>query len=293
MLRQALMDGKKYLKQNSFGKIENINYSLDAELLLMHIIGCERIELVTKDNRGMSSDEIRRYKVLLKKRAEGMPVQYLTGKSEFMSLEFIVNKDVLIPRPDTEILAEALISYVKKQERSEVIEIGTGSGCIAVSIAKYCRNAHITAADISTAALETAKQNARLNSVEDRIDFIESDIFSNVANNLKGNVDVVVSNPPYIRTDEISRLGKNVKDYEPITALDGKSDGLYFYRKITESANAFLKDEGLLIFEIGFDQKEDVGKIMVQNGFKDIICLKDLAKHDRVLYSFRNKECKL
>ncbi|MDR2903167.1 MAG: peptide chain release factor N(5)-glutamine methyltransferase [Clostridiales bacterium] len=289
-LKEVLIQGKKYLRANAFEASQTP--ALDAELLLMHTVNVRRTELVTKDERALSEEEISRYFAALEKRAGGMPVQYLTGQAEFMSLPFLVNENVLIPRGDTEILTEYLIEEIQRRGFSEIIEIGTGSGCIAVSLANYCAAVHITAADISSGALSVARENARINGVADRIDFLESDLFSAVPKTLLGQADVIVSNPPYIRTGEIDGLFCNVKDYEPLTALDGGADGLYFYEKITEAAAAFLRVGGLLIFEIGFDQKEAVGQRMTQRGFTGVGCKKDLAGHDRVIYSYQNKEWK-
>lgn len=196
-----------------------------------------------------------------------------------MSLEFILNENVLIPRRDTEVLVETVIECVRDKPVN-IIEIGTGSGCISISIAAYCKNARITASDISSGAIGLAKINAENNAVSDRINFLTCDLFGNIDN----KADIIVSNPPYIKTAEISMLPENVRNYEPLTALDGGLDGLGFYREITQQSKNYLLPNGLLFFEIGYDQGHSVCNIMAESGYNNINCKKDLAGLDRVVY---------
>ncbi len=279
-LKSLLSQGKTYL--NTYYPHNDTNL-LDAEILLMHVLNCDRLRLIVDSEIEIKPEQSEMYMSDIKKRSCGMPVQYITGKSEFMGLDFSINQGVLIPRCDTEILVEAVINYIKDRP-ARIIEIGTGSGCISISIAKFCKNVHITAVDISDKALELARKNAANNSVAERIAFLKSNIFENI--DLSQKVDIIISNPPYIKTEEINTLGKNVKDFEPLLALDGGEDGLDFYKEITAKSCNYLVSGGMLAFEIGYNQRQDVCNIMIKNGFADIICLKDLAGLDRVVYGF-------
>ena len=209
----------------------------------------------------------------------GEPVQYIVGKCEFMSLDFNVNKSTLIPRCDTEILVEEVIRLYKDKEDIKILEVGTGSGCIAISLAKYLPKATVVSIDISKKALKTAKKNALRNSVGDRVKFIKCDIKNGFPKGC-GDYDVVVSNPPYIPSEDIEGLEKKVKNFEPISALDGGGDGLDFYRIISKTAP--LKEGGLLAFEVGFGQARDVSSLMDER-FKNINIIKDLSGIDRVV----------
>ena len=197
-----------------------------------------------------------------------------------MKLSFYVDENVLIPRPDTEILVEEAISICKKNNYTKILDLCTGSGAIAVSLAKYLENVDITAVDISNNALKIAKRNARSNNVEEKITFIESDLFDNLSNN---KYDIIVSNPPYIKKEEINYLDKEVKR-EPRLALDGGMDGLDFYRKIAQNAFKYLNNKGTLCLEIGFNQKEKVINLLKKEGkYTNIYCKKDLGQNDRCL----------
>ena len=253
-VKEWLSYGKNILKKS---KIES--YSIDAEVLLMTVLNFTRTELFTKDSYGLTKNETGKYMKFLEKRKNFMPVQYIVEKCEFMGLDFNVNPSTLIPRGDTEILVEYAINSIKKNKFKTVLDIGTGSGAIAVSIAYYCPNVKVTAADISEKALKTAKKNAEKNSVRQRIDFIKSDIFENVIS----KYDVIISNPPYIKSDVIKTLMPQVKEYEPISALDGGNDGLYFYKKIISNCENYLSEKN----------------------FTEIKTTKDYAGLDRVISS--------
>ena len=269
---------------------------VDAGVLLCHVLKCDKTFIYTHKEYHIRENELKEILTLFKKRAQGMPVQYLTGKTEFMSLDFEVNEDVLIPRQETETLVETIINqckqekvlYPQKPTKGEtptirVLEIGTGSGCIAVSLAHYIKNTHITAVDISKKAIETARKNARKNNVYDKIKFVLSDIYKN----LEGQkFNIIVSNPPYVDSEEIKMLEKQVKNFEPEIALNGGKDGLDFYRRIISGAGLHLMPEGALFLEAGFKQADKVKKIMKEK-FDQVTVVKDLAGTKRVLYGGR------
>lgn len=229
-----------------------------------------------------------RYDQYIEERCSHKPVQYITGVWTFMGLEFEVNEHVLIPRFDTECLVEETVRIIRQfrrngqeQEEIRVLDLCTGSGCIAVSIKKICTDCKIdmSASDISKNALDTARRNADRQNVE--VDVIHSDLFEHIGSDSK--FDVIVSNPPYIRTGDILSLMPEVRDFEPLTALDGDSDGLRFYRRIIEEGKAYLKIGGALLFEIGCDQGAEVRSLLEEQGYSEIQVLKDLAGLDRVI----------
>jgi release factor glutamine methyltransferase len=275
ILKNVLQKGIEILKIS-----ESKAPALEAGVILSYTVKRDKIYLYTHSEDEVSEAELERYLKLIGERAEGKPLQYITGQQEFMSLEFMVSEDVLIPRNDTETLVEAVITEAIKMNKPKIkiLDIGTGSGCIAISLAHFIDNCVVTAVDISSKALEIAKVNAKRCKVNEKVTFIESSLFDC----LKGNYDIIVSNPPYIETKQIQTLHGEVKDYEPQNALDGGEDGLYFYREIIRRAPEFLKPEGLLAFEIGYTQAKDV-KVMMEKYFRDIVILKDLGNNDRVV----------
>jgi len=259
---------------------------MEAGVILCHVLNKDRAFIYTDGDYEPEEREIREYYAKIRLRAEGMPIQHITGHQEFMSLDFIVNSDVLIPRGDTEILVESVIRHCNKHTSKEVriLDIGTGSGCIAVSLAHYIVSSSIVAVDFSLKALEVAKHNALKNKVEERIDFRQIDILED-SNEIEENFfDVVVSNPPYIDLEEMGQLQKEVKDFEPDSALYGGEDGLDFYRGIVEKAAKFLKPNGLLFFEVGYKQAKKVKKLM-ENGYKNIQIIQDLSQIERVVFA--------
>ncbi len=247
--------------------------SLDATILLKTACNCDRLFLIKNNDKPLSLSEENLYKEYLSLRLTSMPIAYITGHKEFMGLDFSVNKNVLIPRPDTEILVEYAIACGKK----EILDIGTGSGAIAVSLAKYIKDSHIKACDISCDALSLAKINAQNNDVS--VDFFHLDILNS---DIVGNFDLIVSNPPYIRNDVIKALDKTVKDFEPFIALSGGDDGLIFYREIIKKAYPALNSGGILALEIGYDQAQEVYSLLAENNYTDLKILKDLSGCDRV-----------
>lgn len=269
--------------------IENINSDtpqLDAEVLLGHVLNKDRIYLIINRNQEVEEEKLEKYKEFIERRKKGEPVAYITNSREFYSYEFYVEKGVLIPRPDTEILVEEVIKRTKHLESPVIVDVGCGSGAISITLAKEIKNSKVYALDIMDTPIKVTSINAKKLGVDDRVEIIKSDVFSNLPDSLKNNVDVIVSNPPYIRNEVIPTLMVDVKDYEPFEALSGGEDGLIFYKKIAKEALEYLKKDGLLAFEIGYDQREDLFKILKDN-YKDIECIKDLAGLDRVIVARR------
>ena len=251
-----------------------------ARAILQHTLKKSKEYTIIYDKNEVTKEERDNYVKNIKRLISGEPLQYITGVQEFMKLNFIVNKDVLIPQPDTEILVEEVIKIANKMENPIILDLCTGSGAIAVSLAKNIPNAKIIATDISKKALEIAKYNAKLNGVLNSIDFIESNLFNKIKN-IK--FDVIVSNPPYIETNEIQKLPKDVRQ-EPVIALDGGKDGLDFYRKIYDKGNEFLNRQGYICVEIGYNQREAVKRIIEKKQrYVETYCIKDLCENDRVI----------
>ena len=265
------------------------NPRLDAEILLAHVLGWRRLKLYVDAEKNLNLESILRFNEFINRRLTGIPVAYLTGTRDFMGLSFAVNQNVLIPRPETEILTEFVGEYLRGLD-SEVnfADLGVGSGAICISILKFVKSARAAAVDISESALEVAKFNANKFHVDDRINFYCGNLFEP----LEGQIfDAIVSNPPYIPTSELETLQIEVKS-EPTIALDGGNDGLNFYRRILSDAPEFLRDGGLLAVEIGINQSAAVKNLFERNNFVDIKIFRDLAGIERVIAgrnSFANK----
>ena len=247
----------------------------DAWLLLSKECKMDRTAYYMHMKDEILPEQLNEYKGLIKKRAERVPLQYITGEQEFMGLIFHVNSNVLIPRQDTETLVEEAIKLV--EPGMSILDMCTGSGCIIISILKKCSGIQGTGSDISKQALNVAKENAKLNNVA--VDFERSDMFEN----LSDKYDMIVSNPPYIRSDVVPTLMPEVCEFEPLDALDGHEDGLYFYRKIIKECKSFLKEDGKILFEIGDDQGQAVSDMLTYAGFRNVRVIKDLAHNDRVV----------
>ncbi len=273
----AINKGAKLLADSLF----DVNYRFESELLLAHTLKKERIWLILHQSEVLDESDAETFFNQIKKRAKGMPFSYITGTKEFMSLDFKVMQGVLIPRPDTETLVCHIIDSYKGKS-VQILDLCTGSGAIAVSLAKYLEDSFITAVDISDVCYDTAKENAEKNGVKDRVNVIKKDVLADFSIDKK--FDCIVSNPPYIKSADISSLMKDVRDFEPALALDGGDDGLIFYRKITTLSKHLLKDGGMLCFEIGHNQAQDVFDIMQNCGFSEIAFIKDLAGINRVIY---------
>ena len=260
---------------------------LEAGMLLAHLLNCERVDLYLDREREISREVEEKYIALIRRRCMGVPIQYIINRKEFMGLDFYVDERVLIPRADTECIVEYVIEYVKnlKVDTVDIIDVGTGSGAISISLAYYLSNvpkAFVTAIDIDDGALDVARRNAAFYGLETRIRFIKSDMFSALDENEWGGFDILISNPPYIRTDDIEKLEKQVRDFEPRLALDGGKDGLCFYRRLAMEALPFLKDGSLWVVEVGHDQAHDVADILSKaKCYRDICFIKDLQGYDR------------
>lgn len=267
---------------------------LDARLLLEHVCHTNRNDLLVHGERDVPEKDQNIYLEYIEKRKRHVPLQHITGEQEFMGLVFEVNGHVLIPRQDTEVLVEEALRFL--HDGMDILDMCTGSGCILLSLLHYSNGCSGVGADISQEALELAEKNAgrlagkRENAVDSPdhslIRWIKSDLFEKI----EGTYDMIVSNPPYIPTGVISSLMEEVRDYEPLEALDGKEDGLFFYRKIAAEAYRFLRNGGYLFFEIGCDQAEKVRHIMEGNGYRDIAVVKDFAGLDRVVYGWKGME---
>lgn len=272
-IKQAITKGMIMLKSNN---VESPK--LKARLLLQYVLDKPRQYIIVYDNKEIDKQQQWQYFVNIEKLTKGIPLQHITHRQEFMKMDFFVDENVLIPRPDTEILVEEVIKIAQKYNSPGILDLCTGSGAIAISLKKFVPNADITAVDISEKALEIAQKNAK--KLETKINFLKSDLFDKLDNK---KFDIIVSNPPYIRKDEIKKLSEEVQK-EPKIALDGGEDGLDFYRIITEQAINYLKTGSFLCFEIGYNQKNDVIKIIEdEQNYKNTYCKKDLYGNDRII----------
>lgn len=262
-------------------KKNNIEYSkLKSILLMQFVLGKSKQYIIANDQKELTEKEKNMYLEKVEQLLQGVPVEYIISNKEFMKLNFFVNENVLIPRQDTEILVEEVIEIANKIKAKRILDLCTGSGAIAVSVAKYIPGIEVVAVDISKKALDVAKKNAISNCVDKQINFIESDMFTNLENE---KFDIIVSNPPYIKSEVINTLSEEVKK-EPKIALDGGKDGLYFYNKIVKESYSYLKNGGYLCLEIGFDQKSDVIKLIsCEEKFDNTYSKKDLYNNDRIV----------
>lgn len=262
-------------------KTKNIEApKLKARLLMQFILKQTRQYIIVYDEKNLTLKQEKRYFEKVEKIIQGIPLQHITHQQEFMKMNFYVSKDVLIPRPDTEVLVEEVIKIAKKINAKKILDLCTGSGAIAISLAKYIPNSQITATDISHKALEIAEKNAKNNEVDKQIAFLYSDLLQQIP---KEKYDMIVSNPPYIQRGLIKSLEEEVQK-EPQIALDGGWDGLDFYRRIIKQADEYLKYGGYLCLEIGYDQKIDVIDLIEQEEkYTDTYGKKDLYGNDRVI----------
>ncbi len=273
---------------SDYFKRHNIEWPhLEAEILLAHALGLKRIELYTDHERILTEEELSRFKELIQRRSQHEPIAYITGTQPFLSLDFYVDRSVLIPRPETEQLVEIAIDSLKRPSspvpRPTVFDIGTGCGAIAISLAKFIPDVKVTGIDSSVQALKIAQRNADHHKVSNKCQFIQGNMFEP----LKEKATMIISNPPYIPTDEIATLESDVKDWEPREALDGGKDGLDYIREIIKEAPNHLSTQppkGLLLIEIGEDQGEQVRQLAESSGeYEGIVIIKDLYGKDRIL----------
>ena len=255
---------------------------INAEHLLAHTLKCKRLDLYLTFDRPLKEEEITQYRELIRRRSKYEPLQYILGNVEFYGMEFKVSPGVLIPRPETEILVELILSGIDKQSNIKILDIGTGSGIIAISLAKHLPGAKVTAIDISNEALQVAKINSELNNTQDNVVFRQLDILSE--NPFTGDrFDLVVSNPPYVSLNEFSGLRPELNVYEPRISLTDENDGLEFYRVISKISGEILNSHGQIYFELGLGQSEQVKDIMQINAFSGIKITKDYSNIDRVI----------
>ncbi|QQT90966.1 peptide chain release factor N(5)-glutamine methyltransferase [Peptoniphilus harei] len=268
-IKEALIEGRKYLKD-----LEYTDPIYETRRILSFLLNKDLSYLVAHDSELLDSTVEERYFEILDKRKNGMPIQYILGEEDFYGRSFKVLKDVLIPRQDTEISVETLLKIIKNNKINNMLEIGCGTGIVSISVDLETK-VDVTAVDISQKAIENTKINKE--KIGSTITVLKSDLFSNI----KNKFDIIYSNPPYIKSDEIEKLQVEVRKHEPRLALDGGEDGLYFYRKIIEKAPEYLNDRGYLVFEIGHDEAKDICALM-EDKF-DVEVIKDLSKLDRVV----------
>ncbi|WP_123052719.1 peptide chain release factor N(5)-glutamine methyltransferase [Clostridium sp. JN-1] len=276
-IAELLKYGYETLKKS---KIDT--YSLDTELLLGKVLNKDRLFILLNRSYKVDYNTAKEYFKLINIRKEKMPVKYILGRCEFMGLDFYIREGVLIPRPDTETLVEYAIKEIKENNFKNICDVCCGSGIIGISIGKFINDVHVICTDISDIAYEVATKNIELFNLEHKAAVEKGDLLENFIEQ-NDKLDLIVSNPPYIKTDVIPSLMKDVREYEPYNALCGGNDGLDFYRKITAQSTKILNDSGMLIYEIGYDQRLDVQDILIKNGFKNVKCIKDLAGKDRVI----------
>lgn len=280
--KELLLLGETKLKQ------ENIQEPKEkARRLLEFILKQSRAQCISNMQEQVESKKQLLYQEKIQELIQGKPLQYITNHQGFMGLDFYVDENVLIPQPDTEILVETAIKIAK--EKMQILDLCTGSGCIGIVLAKYLKNTQITLADISKKALEVARKNATYHQVEDKTELIESNLFENLENK---KFDLIISNPPYIRTSVIPTLSKEVRK-EPYIALNGGEDGLFFYREILKQGHLYLKSEGYLLLEIGYDQAEEIIKLWKNISSQNLNlvtkqAIQDLGGNDRVLVFQKN-----
>lgn len=271
-VKRDLEEAVKILKDNNIDEA-----IIKAKIVLCMVLKIEKEYIIINDSKEMAKEDEEKYFQYINKLKNGIPLQYITNNQEFMKLNFFVDENVLIPRADTEILVEEVISLAN-DDKNKILDVCTGSGAIAVSLAKYIKNSNVMAIDISKEALKIAEKNSFNNNVN--IKLIESDLFNNLEEN---DFDIIVSNPPYIRENVINELSIEVK-HEPKIALDGGKDGLDFYRKLSSESYKYLKEDGYLCLEIGYDQKNEVIEILKnEKKYKNIYSKKDLFGNDRII----------
>ena len=280
-IKDVLLWTSEYFKKNDIQSAQ-----LNAEMIIAKVLNCSRMELYLKYDKPLNLIERKEIRNLVKKRATHYPIQYLLGETEFYGYKFLVDEGVMIPRPETEILVDAVISYIKQSNNDQwnILDIGTGTGIIPISIYKYFKNKEINmqflAIDISETALENVRKNIAFHKIKN-IQIVKSNLFENLTDGMK--FDIIISNPPYISAKEMESLQKEIREYEPKTALLGGENGLIYYQNILEKADNFLNQYGKVFFEIGANQKDDMEKIIHHLDYKLIDIIKDYNDLYRVL----------
>lgn len=264
-------------------KSENIEtYMIDTQLILSKVLNKDKLFIITNRNLDVEDCKSKEFLKLMEFRKQKMPVKYILQSTEFMGIDYFVKPGVLIPRNDTEILVEDAIDEIKTRNLKSLCDVCCGSGAIGTSIAHYIEDLQVNCYDISDIALEVTKINIERLNLEKTVRVFKSDLLSKPIED-KCSFDIIVSNPPYIKKDVIETLMEDVKNYEPFIALCGGEDGMDFYRRIIKESRKVLNPGGLIIFEIGYDQREEVTKLLEDSGFEDVICIKDLSGNDRVV----------
>ena len=280
-ISQAIAEGAHRLQAGSIDQER-----LTAGILLCHVLGIDRTYLLTRSEEQVNEDSYRRYLALIDRRATGEPLQYITGHQEFYGLDFAVTRDVLIPRPETEFLVEKVIELVRESRKPSplIVDLGTGSGCIAVTVALQLPGAHIIALDSSNAALDVARVNAEQHGARDRIEFVEGDLLGPLrAGHFERAVDILASNPPYVAEDSPELVQRQVSDWEPHAALFAGSDGLDFYRRLLPEAPRYLKPDGYLVFEIGYGQLSAILSLIDRSALELVDVTNDLQGLPRTI----------
>lgn len=273
-IKQAIKQATIILKTEKI-----ISPNLKSRLIMQYVLNKPRKYLIIYDQEELKKEDEKKYFEYIEKLKNNLPLEYITHKKEFMKLNFFVDDNILIPRQDTECLVEEIIKISKEVNVKKILDLCTGSGAIGVSLAKYIKKSEITASDISEKALKIARKNAENNDVENQMNFIKSDLFEKICD----KYDIIVSNPPYIKTDVIETLDKEVQK-EPHIALDGGKDGLKFYKKIIKQSYEYLKYDGFLCLEIGYDQKDEIINLIENEGkYTQIYSKKDLYGNDRIV----------
>lgn len=275
-ISQALIEAEKWLSQRAKEAAR-----LNAEVLLAHVLGVNRTYLIANFNESLSDANVSKYRSLLAQHHRGWPLQYITGHQEFWGLDFMVTPDVLIPRPETEILVEQTLSLIR-DTNATIVDVGTGSGCVAVALAVELNRVKIFASDISEKAIAIARENAKRHHVSDRIQFLVGDLLEPLAS-WRGDIDVIVCNPPYVSKDEFSTLPQEIRDFEPRPALTDEADGLVFYRRLSRDAFDYLKNGGYVILEMAYGRCDDVLGLFSKRFWKIVRIVNDLQNIPRCL----------
>jgi len=278
-ISQALNIGTKFLIKNNIK-----SPILDSEILMSETIRKDKKFIILNSNQKLEEESFQYFKSLIKQRSTGKPIAYLTGNKSFWNYEFKTSPDVLIPRPDTELIIDEVLKIVKYKRKLNILDIGIGSGCILLTILKEKKDFNGIGVDISKKSLDICRINASILNLNNRVKFFKSD----VDNFIYGKYDLIISNPPYIKTLDLKRLDRDVINFEPKLALDGGLEGLSAIRKVINKSSELIKINGKLIIEIAFDQKKEVVKLLKNKGFYINKVLKDLAKNDRCIISTKN-----
>jgi len=280
-LSEAITEGAARLEHSAIAEARRT-----AGVLLCHVLGIERTHLLTGSDESISEANYELFFRLVDRRAAGEPLQYITGHQEFYGLDFIVTPEVLIPRPETEFLVERVLRLIEesKQPSPLIVDVGTGSGCIAVSVAVNAPHARVVATDVSRSSLEIAMKNAAKNGVRDRIEFFAGDLLAPLAaHNLEGAIDILATNPPYVNARSVDQLQPEVRDWEPHAALLGGPEGLDFYRRLFYDATGYLKPDGFMVIEIGYDQFAAIAELSAGYSWEILDVTRDLQGIPRTL----------